>query len=279
MDNIWLEIVKEALKETIDRSGAAAPGAKLRAAVASIAKARELSFPPPGMGKFSSFVEGFPADFIVLRRPGQDILVVPASRPELLAVENRNATSLSARIREDMFEALTRIPSPSTGKAFYIPETDSVVWVKPSEQVPATAIELPETSLTNEVEIRRRFATDTALPQQAKVALTAQIATEGFLRSFSNAVHSYGLVKQWHQFRLGTLSQRLREWSVNKAIVWQQSWVELSEFKVAPVAVTPQSVGIDNKKLMRELSTLLIDEDLSRISIPLDVVLRLLSSR
>jgi hypothetical protein len=279
MDNIWLDIVKEALKETIDRSGVAPSGAKLRMAVASIANARGLSFPPPDMGKFSSFVESFPADLIVHRRPGQDILVVPANRPELLATENTHSTSLSARIREDMFEALTKIPTLNTGKAFYIPETDSVVWVKPLEQAPASAIEFPETSLLNEIEVRKRFVTVTNLPQQAKDALTAPIATDGYLRSFSNAVHSYGLVKQWHQFRLGTLSQQLREWSVNKAIEWQQSWVDLAESKVIPVTVTSQPVIVDNKKLLREIAPLLTDEDLSRISIPLDVVLRLLSSR
>ena len=279
MENIWLEIAKEALKEVIDRTGSAAPGAKLRAAIAAIANARELSFPPPDMGKFSSFIENFPTEFIVHRQPGSDILIVPASRPELLAVANPLISSLNARIREDMFEALTKIPSPSTGKAFYLPENDSINWVKSGEQVPASAVELPETSLPLEIEIRKQFVTEENLPQQAKEALMSSITKENSLRGFSFAIRSYGLVKQWHQYRLGKLSKQLREWSVGKAINWQQSWIDLAETRVVPALAISQPVSIDNKKLLREFATLLTDEDLSKISIPLDVVLRLFSAR
>jgi len=279
MNNVWLEIVHEALHDVVRQSGTAVPGAKLRSAVAKVAAARSLEFPPPEMGKFSSFIESFPADFIVHRQPGRDILVVPTSQADLLTVENPYTGSSKARVREDLFEALTRIPDANGPRPYYRPETDVVVWVNSNEQVPSSAIALPEATYDQELTVRRQFAHDLEADSAVKQALEESLDQPAPLRTFSHLVSIHGFGRQWHQFRLGALSRKLREWSVSKAISWHRNWVDLAEPRVIPAHAGAQSITLDSKRQLFEMASLLSDEDLSRISVPLDIVLRLLSRK
>jgi hypothetical protein len=112
-----------------------------------------------------------------------------------------------------------------------------------------------------------------------KRALDEALERPAPLRAFSHLVRIHGFARQWHQFRLGTLSSKLREWSVNKAILWHQSWVDLAEPKVIPAYAGAPSVTLDSKRQLVELAALLSNEDLSRISVPLDIALRLMSRK
>jgi hypothetical protein len=270
MNNVWPEIIGDALRLHIDKTHSAAPGAKLRAAVAQLAKSRGLDFPPPGMGKFSEFVESFQTEFIVDRPAGGDILVVPASRPELLAAKNTTSGSNRARVRQDLFEALTRIPLDSYGLPYYDPNTDAVTYIKTNDPVPSSLVKLPATSLDQELELRQQFVAD-----------LREVFAKGNtpLRDFSQTVQSFGLGQQWHVFRMGLLATRLRTWSVEKAIQWQQSWVKSLESRTANTPTFAAPVGADDKKYLVELASMLTEEDLSRITIPMDIVIRLISKK
>ena len=277
MQNEWQDIVKLALEREIQQTGAAVSGAKLRRAIAEIASERGIEFPPPDMGKFSAFVESFAADVLVHRRPGNDILVVPSSRAELLTVENPSVAANAARIRQDLFEALTRIPAEGRGAPHYEPDQDTVIYVAPGGVVPSTAVALPVTSLENELQIRRQFIGESELQENAKEALAGALSNATPLRSFSGVVQAFGLIKQWHFFRMSKLSSKLRAWSVERALPWQSSWVDLSEPRsVAPIRAGLATTAVGRKKLA-DLATLLSDEDIARINIPMDIVLRLLS--
>ena len=231
------------------------------------------------MGKFSSFLERFPAEFTVHRRPGRDILDVPAGRPELLATAQASFSSSLARIRDDLFAALTRIPSQHKAKALYAPQNDAVIWTQPGEQHDDSAIELPETSLANELDIRRKFISEMQVAEQAKGALSTAISSEAPLRNFSIAIHSFGFVKQWHQFRLNILVDRLKNWSTEKRIQFRQNWVALSEPAIVQSDTSAVPVSDVNKRQLLEFANLLTDDELARIHIPMDIVLRVLAKR
>lgn len=279
MDIVWQEIIHAGLLELIDKTGAPAPGAKLRGVVARIALERGLDFPPAGVRKFTDLVEAFPADFILQRRPGSDVMVVPAARAELLAVEPSAATFATARIRQDLFEALTRVPLPSYGVPYYDPDDDAVTYVKDGEQPPKNGVPLPATSLDNELALRRSFRDEPDLGDPAKDALTAALTTNTPLRDFSHAVQQFGLVKKWHSFRLALIATKLRKWSVRTGLPWQQSWIDTVEPRQAALSPPAAPVSLDSKRHLLELSALLTEEDLARISVPMDIVLRLLSKK
>lgn len=275
MNNTWLEIIKGELEQAIAVSGAAIPGAKLRQRVAHAAKAQGLDFPPPDMGKFSAFVEKFPADFIVQRYPGSDILVVPANRPELLTKDAPH--SKNVRMRQDLFEALTTIDTNRKGIAYYSPVTDAVVWIGEGAQPPASAVPLPQASIDRELETRRKFVDQAVKPGLAKNNLSEALAKNTPLRFFRETIRAHGLVQEWHQFRMGELTARLKEWSAEKAVTWQVKWVEsmgLSASLQVPAPVPP-----DSRMQLAWLAGRLTNEDLARISVPLDVVLRVLGPK
>lgn len=275
MENVWQELINEALTELVERTGAPAPGAKLRSAIAHLARQRGLDFPPTGVRKFTELVEAFPADFILQRRPGSDVLVVPAARAELLAIEQPGAAPAVARIRQDIFDALTKVPVPAYGLPYYEPEKDHVLWIRESDQPPKTAVAMPATTLDEELALRKAFIEEAEPVDPGKNALVASLETTRPLRDFSDAVQEFGLVKKWHTFRVVRLATRLREWSVRTSLAWQPSWVDATELR--STAASPAApVSLDNKRHLLELSSLLTEEDLARISVPMDIVLRLL---
>jgi hypothetical protein len=280
MDTVWKEILQLALNQLVERSNAPVVGAKLRSAVAQIAHDRCLEFPPPGIRKFSDLVDAFPSDFIVQRNPGSDILVVPTIRAELLAAESPHAVSSSVRIRQDIFDALTLVPQPAAyGLPYYDPSNDKVLYIKEGENCPSNVIALPTTSLENEIHLRREFIAEAKLNGPSGSALTSSLSTSAPLRLFGSTIQEFGLAKRWHTFRVAHLAKRMREWSVQEALAWQVSWIDASE----PRFVTPSSSTIRvnpvEKQQLIDLASVLTAEDISRITIPLDIVLRLLSNK
>lgn len=278
MENVWQELINEALTELVERTSAPAPGAKLRGAIAHLARQRGLDFPPAGVRKFTELVEAFPADFILQRRPGSDVLVVPAARAELLVTEQPGAAPIAARIRQDIFDALTKVPVPAHGRPYYEPEKDLVLWIREGDQPPQTAVIMPATTQEEELSLREAFIKEADPDAPGKDALAASLTTPRPLRDFSDAVQKFGLVRKWHAFRVARLATRLREWSVRANLPWQPSWVDATEFRAtAPSLAAP--VSLDNKRHLLELSSLLTEEDLARISVPMDIVLRLLAKK
>ena len=205
------------------------------------------------------------------------MLVAPVDRPELITVSGAYTPAPNSRIREDLFKALTKLPTPDVGKPHYIPASNTVVWVKANEPAPAAAIALPESSLANELDVRKRFAQEVDTQQQGREALMAALEESTPLQAFSQTIHAFGLIKQWHAFRLGVLSSTLRTWAVEKAIPWQPDWVEIAEPRSVPLNAPSAPVSVESKSGLIELASQLTQEDLTRIQIPLDIVLRLLA--
>ena len=281
MENIWLEILKDALATLVARTKAPVSGAKLRAAVKKLAEDRGEQFPPEGMTKWSKFVSSFPNDITVVPNPGSDLLVVPANRAELQAVAVAAAkatTSAPIRMRSDIFEALTRIPDQDE-RVVYVPESDAVLWQQSNEILPANAVLFPPASWAAEVEMRRQFAASSGNTETAKDALNQALDSDGPLRQFTSTIRSFGLIHDWHLFRLNALTMRLREWAQTHGLPFKEEWLGLDNPTPTSSGVALVAVGGGNKRGLVELAGLLSDDDISRISVPLDVVLRLLAAR
>lgn len=274
MNNNWLEIVKKELLSAVALSGAAVPGAKLRSRIAHAAKAQGLQFPPAEMGKFSAFIESLGSELLVQRRPGSDILISPADRPELLAAEG--AKGRNVRLRQDLFDALTTISPKRQGTAYYIPELDAVKY-DGEGQLPQTAVALPPSSLGHEIKIRERFVQEVVGSADTQSALNSALQSPSALRDFGEAIRAYGLVRDWHQFRMGSLNATLKKWADDNALAWQPAWVETSSPTASSeIQAAPTPVSLDSREQLELLANTLTTDDLARISVPLDIVLRLL---
>lgn len=269
----WSEIFDEAFKLAWGDEPRAVPGAKFRQLVARIVQDQGESFPPPNSGKFSKFLAGFPDRLILQSSPGQDILVVPADRPELLS----DGKGLNARIRPDLFSALTKIQHGFS--FYYLAQTDSVTAVEKNDEIPSGAVKLPSASLANEIALRNRFIHDGAHSDDAKTELSASLQEPRPLTSFTERIKAFGLSRDWHRFRAGAVVNVLKNWSVEHAIPWNPAWLTDGESVSLHSPIPAARLEQDLNSLIQALAGHVSEADLSRISVPLDIVLKLVSQK
>lgn len=276
----WEVILDLALKEVASVERSSVGGSKFRSYVGKIASQHGVVFPPEGMHSFSTFLESFPHKLIVQRTPGRDIQIVPIDRPELLV--SASSPNAGARIREDFFLALTAIPNPTSPFSYYyFPEKDRVHRLEPGAEVVQSAISLPSTSYEQEISIRRDFVDGGEFSRPEAAALRESLEGTKVLASFTSAIRSHGLAQKWHQYRLQKLAENLKIWADQKAVTWQPSWISGTHERYNTVALsdggTESPVQVD--ELLSFFSGKLSPEDISRISVPLDIVLKLLSNK
>jgi len=91
----WREILREAIQANPTRP---VVGTHFRAAIKSAASKRGLQFPPFGEPelRFIQLLERYPDVVAILRRPGQDFLVGPVGRSDLLVTSWRKNAILSS---------------------------------------------------------------------------------------------------------------------------------------------------------------------------------------
>ena len=73
MDEVWKQIVAEALAVGLKTSAGPVPGAKLRQLIFRVAKRRDLTYPPSGheQESFGDFLKHFESIALVRRRDGR----------------------------------------------------------------------------------------------------------------------------------------------------------------------------------------------------------------
>ncbi len=273
----WPEIIATALEQGLKTSKGPVPGAKLRELVARFAPKYGEIYPPAGHEdeKFAQFLKQFNSTVILLFREGQDILVAPAARPELLVgtEDDRQAT-----LRDDIFEAFTRISHEDPPKEpWYSRREDTIRWSASTEPLdPIEFAKIPPPTRFQEVEDRRDFA-NTAEMERHKDALLATLGQHSALFAFSQTVKEYGLARKWHLFRFQAIVKRIRSWCENEGVEWRDEWIGVKTDKSVPLSLTDLSINIARKpaglaKFIERLS----EDDLKRVSVPLDIVLKLL---
>jgi len=277
MNEVWQEIVKKALDRGLATSRGAVPGAKLRQIIASVAAEHNEQYPPVGheSERFSEFLGRFSSLLTVLPRKGQDILVAPSDRPELLNV----AETGQAQLREDIFEAFTRIPREvPPSQPWYDRRADTVTWRDATQILdPLQYARIPMATRGQELDTRSAFAVSTEIDPEVRDSLLATLQEHSALWAFSRIVKERGLAHRWHFFRFRALILRVREWCEREQVEWREDWLRSREDQPSHTNSRDISDFIDNHRRVEGFLERLSDEDLKRVSVPLDVVLKLLS--
>ncbi len=279
MNNNWQEIIKKALELGVETSKGAVPGAKLRQIIARIAPEYKEHYPPEGheSEKFRDFLARFGSLLTVLPRDGQDILVAPFDKPELLNTSDTGQT----KIREDIFEAFTRIPRESPPiEPWYERNTDRIRWATADEDLPPTEFaKIPPATLEQELADRRAFASSEEIDSQIRDSLLATLQDHAGLWGFSRILREHGLAHKWHFSRFRALVTLIRTWCTNEHIEWREDWLRPATGQPGrnkPINLSELVSGPLNPSLLEGFMRNLSDEDLKRISVPLDIVLKLL---
>ena len=276
MDEIWNEVVAEALKRGLETSDGAVPGAKLRELVARIAPKHGVSYPLPGREdeKFADFLKQFSSSVIVLRREGQDLLVAPSDAPQLL---DRSA-NVYAQIRDDIFEAFTRIPKGSSPRqAWYARDTDTIEWLTEDENPAGVRfVRIPAATLDQELSDRRAFSLSPGIEKDVQDKLLGTLTAHSALGSFSAVLRAYGLARKWHFYRFSEVVRRIKKWCESEKVLWRDEWLTpVNQHSKADAVAAPSASTEARRTSFSQLVETLTDEDLRRISVPLDIVLKL----
>lgn len=281
MESIWLNVVDAALREGIS-GGRAISGARLRQLIAQHAKKNNLEFPPPQYSNFSKFVEAFSSLLLIQRREGRDFLVVPADMPELFTAET--VDSNASRVRDDLFRALTQIRNKNKNGAeqYYLSGSDKLVWMEKDQPKPSDAVPFPPASLEQEILDRRTFAELPASPlsQQARDLLLEALTSPSPLGSFTSVVRDLGLHQHWHRYRMSAVLQRLRAWCNQNNVTWSVTWIVEDKplpnetLPLIPSELQNKAVEFSGSDFLASLANVVTADDLSRIQVPLDLVMK-----
>jgi len=279
MDQAWGAVVAEALTRGINDARGAVPGAKLRQLISAVAKEHKLSYPPseePQI-KFADFLKKFDHLLVTLKRQAQDVLVAPKDRPELL-LETASEEE-QAQLRDDVFEAFTFIPKGTPRELpWYDKLTDRFLWIREGTEVDQNAlVSLTPASRDQEINSRTAFLTLPDIAPETRDALLPTLGTHSALWAFSQGIKTRGLGKKWHKYRFQEVLRRLRQWTEAFNIPWKEDWIidrRLAKFDSHPEieAIKQQTPQLQN---FEEVFRNLTNEDMSRIMIPLDIVLKI----
>jgi hypothetical protein len=270
----WAAILLEAVSTG---AAEATVGTKFRQAVARAASKRGVEFPPPEEPKlrFIQLLQRYPTILSVFRRPGQDFLVIPAGRSDLVAKRDE---ALYA-IRPDLFRAFTTISwgQPDEKHANYDPSTDSVIWRGYESGAPGCGVPVPLTTQEAELLLRREFAQVTKGPSAASEELLVALSGTSPLQAFSKTIKGFALQREWHSFRTARIVERLQLWAKENQLDWNDAWlVEGPTSRTWASEVTrsrQEHTQLDND-LLQDFFGALDVEDFHRISIPLDLILK-----
>jgi len=275
MDAVWNPIVSEALEAGLKASNGPVPGAKLRQLIVKTARSRDVDFPPIGHEEesFAEFLKHFSSIVLVRRRQGRDILAAPADKPELFAETTGNDVT---RIREDIFDAFTRIPRGIPAlEPWYDDSNDNVVWLhanEPSGQL----IKMPAATWEQEIEDRKLFISSAEIEIVAKDKISASLEKSSGLGSFSKLIKAHGLSESWHLFRFQAVVRRIKAFSNDFGVPWREDWLNSNKPRFATFQAGMGMEVHSSRHLLDRFVESLSGEDIRRISVPLDIVLKLL---
>lgn len=276
----WAKALQNAIDEYLQKktggAAAAIPAAPLKPLLVRHAGLLGLTFPPDGFErvKFVDFLNQFPDVVQTHRRAGQDTLVVKVGDAQLLEnivkseIDSHNTIRPPKSLRQDVFDAFTRIPVP-TSSYWYAPEQDKFVLVEGGKH---DWVEVPPLLTETAFHDRRAFS-ETQVSTSLKSALLLSLNENASpLRAFSVEVKKHRLGRAWHIFHLKCIMQRISQWSSSNGISWKNTW----ECSGEPTpqhsnVVTAQETNSFLAGLMR-----LDPEEKKRVMVPLDIVLRLI---
>jgi hypothetical protein len=266
-DSQWQDILAEAMRRAIASRAEPVPGARLRSLVARLATEKGLTYPPEPDLKFRDFLFRFPNTVKVVIRKGQDSLIVPANRLDLLS--KTGADEAGRHLRRDLFIALTRV-EPKT-RAWYQRDTDQVHFLEAAEAPPDGLIPLPQANYDDEVSLRKEFAS-TISDSTVRSAVLESTKDQKALTAFSHVIHRNNLRREWQKFRSAEVLSRLQRWAQDNDLAWDSSWIEAEPQERVPSAPAG-SEGVQQSLARYILS--LSESEIARVQFPGDLVAQL----
>jgi hypothetical protein len=266
-DPSWHSVLSEALAQAPNEPQ---QGTSFRALVDRVAATHGLAYPPanePNL-RFVQLLQRYPDILTVVRRPGQDMLVIPAGRTDLLASKPQ---MLSLRIREDLFGAFTQIRS---GMPVYDRDTDTVTWQPEEAVLPDGGVRIPKATQQGEIELRRQFS-ESAPADDVKSRLYEALNSSSPFYTFGKEVREMGLQPKWHVFRTERIREKMEAWANDAGLTWKDAWFTRGRHERIPTRTATAS-NTTQVEALTKLLTRLGSADLQRISVPLDLVLKAL---
>lgn len=280
-EQIWEEILLEAVEKAVKDIDGAVPGARLKLLISTLATNKKRSFPPAEFAppkKFRDFLNHFEAKNVIVTRVrvGQDMLIAPAEKHSLLVNESRIADRGGVTFRKDLFLAFTQI---SVYGFRYLRSQDRFeqcynIFVPDSDM-----FLVPPVTIEQSIKDRQDFCSENDNVESIEVLRQyLNIGNNDALRRFGERVRELGMQVQWHRFRVKLLEEKIRSWVNEKGIVWLDAWWSNHD--------TGSGRHDDTSDILDQLSPSFLDAvanlrpaDLTRISLPLDIVVRLFNQR
>src|ERR1035441_8047871 len=119
-------------------------------------------------------------------------------------------------------------------------------------------------------------AMDADLAQEAKNRIAASLDAHSGLGSFSKLIKAHGLSQMWHRHRFQAVVRRIRAWCTAAGVPWREEWVSSSDASKPPTQTGDDLPAKNQRYLFERFVESLTDEDLRRISVPLDIVLKVI---
>lgn len=275
----WIALLIETLGE-LAIAGKAVTGAGLNSQL--LKKAGELGLEPPlalKRRKFKSLLARLAEEgkLLLLVEAGADVLVAPASNPGLLTNDDLKSRRSFPGIRRDLFTAFTWV---NEKKPFYSVEKDEVRWFT-DEREGNGLVTIPPPDF----EKLKRRALQFAEGLQGSAREVALHALDHVkpLSAFSNFVSSHGLSKQWHEFRTSSIVSDISDWAKSNGLVFRSDWLTSASdgaaAKVVPSSAESNSADRPVTNALSHFLSSLSPDEVARITVPLDVVLRLIRER
>lgn len=258
----WKPLISQAIEKAIEKRNEPIPGAAFKHILLRIAENEELPD-----GKFSNFLAGFPDQITIIQREGQDILITPAGRPELI-----KTTMKSERIRQDLFKAFTDIRVDIT--AWYCKTDDTITYLDRDVNPGDDYLLIPSVTFESEKHLRQKFS-ETQHDDTIRRQLQESLNNDFPLKQFSSTLRQVNKFKEWYEYRLADTKEAIVRWAQTGGVDYGKDWF-ITE-KATPVKQINRII-YNNNFVGAAINSLDIS-DLSRIMVPLDIVVKLMKNK
>lgn len=298
----WGMVVKTATERFVAVAGTAVPGSRLRQEVAVVAAEHRMVFPPLAFAnyRFGDFVRHFAGKGVIAikERDGQDLLVVPVSMEHLFEKPISAVVRTQTGIRPDFFDAFTKASQNKV--AWYDKEGDRIDWFLAGISMGPAWTRIPSVSLADALEDRAVFCDEVRDRDPERVStLEATLVSKDLdaVSKFADAIRVTGLQQDWFRFRFKLVTGRMEVWAGAEGIPWNPSWhttgsrVGAAQSSSVPYeapppskeggTITPTNQGgappprEEWRESLGYFISRLDQSDLARISVPLDIVAKI----
>lgn len=264
------ETLKQIIIEETQKRNAAISGAAFKQV---LQQRSDIELPE---GKFGDFLQQHSDVITIIKRNGSDILLIPKGEVHLLEKSLSNLTYATKKVRKDFYQAFTVIAPDK--KCWYDIKNDSIKWLARDETVPHHFVSIPDRTEEMEISIRRDFV-DNLPDSEAKYDLNKCFTKSWALSIFGQQIRRAGLADKWFDYRINNVVESINTWANNANIPIHESW-----FSGVLIGGHADSILAEEKLPEASVNSLVLDKlktldqaDLSRITVPLDIVIKLLS--